>query len=90
MLVNFQETFFPTPEQEKAQEERRQKLHQRLIDEHNCMYCKHARSEDRYDHGRYSGEELWCTIDGRNEYCGLIDQTQRCLFWEYKYDGEEL
>lgn len=89
MLADFQRTFCPTPEQEKAFEEHWQKIRQKLIDEQNCIYCKHARSEKRYEHGMDAGESFWCTIDGRDEYCGLIDQTQRCLFWEYRGDVDE-
>lgn len=83
MIGNFQQVFCPTPEQLKEQDERIQKIIQRSIDNHDCYYCKHARLEDRYDHGYYAGKESWCTIDGRDEYCGLMDQTQMCMFWEY-------
>lgn len=86
MIANFQEIFFPTLEQIRDIDERIQQATQRGIDDHNCYYCAHARLEDRYDHGYYSGKEPWCTIDGRDEYCGLIDQTQRCLFWELRED----
>ena len=83
MIGNFQQVFCPTPEQRKEQDERIQRIIQQSIDNHNCYYCKYARLEDRYDHGNYAGKEPWCTLDGRNEYCGLIDQTQMCMFWEY-------
>lgn len=82
MLASFQEVFCPTPEQQKASEERHKRLVQRLIDSHDCYYCKHARLEDRFEHGCYAGQESWCTIDGRDEYCGLVDNTTMCMFWE--------
>ena len=83
MIGNFQRVFCPTPEQLKEEADRIQKMIQRSIDNHDCYYCKHARLEPRYEHGKYAGHEPWCTIDGRDEYCGLIDQTQMCMFWEY-------
>ena len=55
MLASFQEVFCPTPEQQKASEERHKRLVQRLIDNHDCYYCKHARLEDRIEHGCYAG-----------------------------------
>jgi len=89
MLVNFKEVFCPTPEQLQKREERWRKARQEMIDEGNCYYCKHTRSEDRYDHGKYAGDEAYCIIDGRNDYCGLIDQSQRCMFFELREEYKD-
>ena len=83
-----QEIFNPTPEQIKKQEEFIQKLTQDMIDRHDCFYCKHAALKEHWEHGKYSGRDAWCQVDGRDEYEGLIDKKQMCLFWEYS-DPEE-
>lgn len=86
------EIFNPTPEQQKEQEERLQKLVQESIDNQSCFYCKHARLEDLYDMGRYAGKTSYCTIDGRDEWVDDYEHSrhdkQLCMFWEYS-DPEE-
>ena len=71
-------------EKYKEDVEKMEQSFQQDIDNYPCYYCKHARLELAIDY-TYGNSyyEPWCTIDGRNDWCGLIDQKQMCMFWEY-------
>lgn len=78
MIASFQRSFRPTLEQEREIDEQVKRLTEKLIEEQNCIFCKHASlNEDKYP-------VPYCLLI--DEFVGNrrgIERDQRCMFWEY-------